>query len=59
MTPLVYDVTVSAVDLALTKLGKIGAAFIRGVQERVQACPKHYAASNTDEARSPTGTQRE
>lgn len=32
-------------------LGKFGAAYTRGVQEYVPACPKHFAANNTDENR--------
>lgn len=32
-------------------LGKMGAAYVRGVQEFVPACAKHFAANNTDENR--------
>ncbi len=32
-------------------MGKFGAAYTRGMQEYVPACPKHFAANNTDENR--------
>lgn len=32
-------------------LGKFGAAYVRGMQEFVPACPKHFAANNMDENR--------
>jgi beta-glucosidase len=33
-------------------LGEMGAAFVRGMQNTTPACPKHYAANNTDENRN-------
>jgi beta-glucosidase len=33
-------------------LGKLGAAFIRGLQESVPACPKHYVGNDTDNNRA-------
>lgn len=32
-------------------LGAMGASFVRGVQEHVMACPKHYAVNNLEENR--------
>src|SRR5690606_21226060 len=35
-------------------MGKFGVASVRGIQEYVPACPKHFAANNTDENRETT-----